>query len=101
MALALALSLLVPASGVAAEEQKRQPQQLVDSLGCKACHRISGSGATLAPDLAEVGNRMTTREIANRLLVETNSPAGFMPAYHWLTDEERLMLGQYLHQLEK
>ncbi len=75
--------------------------QLINSLGCKGCHTINGSGATLAPDLTEVGTRMTTQEMANRLLIETNSPAGFMPAYHWLTDEQRLMIGQYLYLLEK
>ncbi len=74
--------------------------QLVESLGCRGCHRIQDFGGSLAPDLTAIGTRLTTAEIAERLA--THSRPGenrLMPSYTTLSTEEIDKLSSYLYQL--
>ncbi len=74
--------------------------QLVESLGCRGCHRIQDFGGSLAPDLTAIGTRLTTAEIAAWL---TNHPrpgeSRLMPSYTTLSIEEIDKLSSYLYQL--
>lgn len=38
-------------------------RKLVNSQGCKACHALEGTGATLAPELSEVAGRLSDAQL--------------------------------------
>ena len=81
-----------PADGSAA--------QLIESLGCRGCHRIQDFGGSLAPDLTAIGTRLTSAEIAE--LLATHSRPGenrLMPSYTTLSNEEIDKLSSYLYNL--
>lgn len=92
------LSGLVSAS--APPEPDDSATQLIESLGCRGCHRIQGYGGALATDLTEVGSRLTTTEIAGFLSTHPRSGASqMMPTYSTLTSEEIEKLSIYLYNL--
>lgn len=74
--------------------------QLVESLGCRGCHRIQDFGGSLAPDLTAIGTRLTTAEITERLASHSRSGKDrLMPSYTTLSTEEINKLSSYLYQL--
>ncbi|MBD1401059.1 c-type cytochrome [Pelovirga terrestris] len=101
--LLLAGGILILATRVSADPPPPadgSASQLVESLGCRGCHRIQDFGGNLAPDLTAIGTRLTTAEIAEQLT--SHSRPGehqLMPSYTSLTTEEINKLSSYLYQL--
>lgn len=74
--------------------------QLIQSLGCKGCHTIKGGGGSLAPDLTQIGSRMTAEQIHNHLVAHSDTrTGGFMPSYSTLTENDLNLITQYLYNL--
>ena len=74
---------------------------LIHALGCKGCHTIQGDGGTLAPDLTDIGSRMTATQM-QQLLVQMHPAANndkFMPAYTSVSAEDLKLISHYLYQL--
>ena len=66
--LLLALLLgLVPAA-FAQSDTEALARRLLNSQGCKACHRIEEAGATSGPELEKVGSRLTREQLRARLI---------------------------------
>jgi len=94
----LALSALISAAGPPAADGSAV--QLVESLGCRGCHRIQGYGGSSAADLTQVGTRLTTAEIATFLAPHPGVGASrSMPIYTTLSAEEIDKLSNYLYNL--
>ena len=97
----LALAGLPPALSAQTAPEKTSAVQLIHELGCKGCHRIQDQGASLAPDLTQVGSRMTPTEIQQRLKQHGNQANGsFRPAYRSLSPADSERISRYLHQLK-
>ncbi|MEZ4503504.1 MAG: cytochrome b N-terminal domain-containing protein [Dehalococcoidia bacterium] len=76
----LAASTLAGLDGQAA-----QGAHAFEAHACSACHTIDGVGGHRGPDLSDIGARLTTAEMASRIL----NGAGNMPAFaDSLTPEE-------------
>jgi len=74
--------------------------QLIESLGCRGCHRIQDFGGSLAPDLTAIGTRLTTVEIAEWLTTHPRTgESQMMPSYSTLSAEEIDKLSSYLYNL--
>lgn len=43
-------------------------RRLLNSQGCKACHRIEEAGARTGPSLEKVGNRLTREQLRARVV---------------------------------
>ena len=76
-------------------------QELVEKYSCKACHRIHGEGAAIAPDLSYVADRRPEREWHLRHFRDpaSVSPGSFMPKYP-LPDRELNDLTNYMLTLK-
>ena len=76
-------------------------QALVEKHACKACHRIHGEGAAIAPDLSYVADRRPEREWHLRHFRDpaSVSPGSFMPKYS-LPDQELNDLTNYILTLK-
>lgn len=74
--------------------------ELIQALGCRGCHVIQGSGGTLAPDLTQIGSRMTVEQIKSHLTAapETRT-GGFMPSYATLPENDLNAISQHLYNL--
>lgn len=74
--------------------------QLVETLGCRGCHRIQGYGGSTATDLTDVGTRLTTAEITKFLTAHPGGAASrSLPIYSTLSAEEIDKLSNYLYNL--
>lgn len=74
--------------------------KLIHTLGCKGCHVIDGDGGSLAPELTDIGTRMTAEQIRALLIADPESrKGGFMPSYATLPDEDLQAISRYLHDL--
>lgn len=60
-------SLLFTAATAAETDTEAQARRLLNSQGCKACHRIDGEGAAAAPDLSKVGSRLDQKQLRHLL----------------------------------
>lgn len=73
---------------------------LMQDLGCRACHVISAEGGSLAPNLDQVGSRLTGEQIRQWI----SSPAGtkekFMPEYRSLSETDVQMISRFLSNLK-
>jgi cytochrome c2 len=73
---------------------------LIHALGCKGCHRIQEDGGSLAPDLTQVGSRLTADQINSQLTAHTDTRTkGFMPSYSSLAQEDLELISKYLYNL--
>ncbi len=94
----LALSPLVSADQPPTADNSTS--QLIESLGCRGCHRIQGFGGNLAADLTTIGTRLTTAEIAEVLIThQPDAKSTLMPSYSTLNAEEIDALSSYLYHL--
>lgn len=102
MALA-AYFLFLPATMVMAadESPKKDPAlELINVLGCKGCHTISGEGGSLAADLTQIGSRMSAAQIRTQLIAEpATRSGGFMPSYSSLPENDLDRISEYLYNI--
>jgi len=65
--------------------------------GCAACHPFRGTGGGLAPDLSDVGSRLTASAIRAQIADPTAAnPASRMPAFNRLSWFDLHSLAAYL-----
>ncbi|MBN1957126.1 MAG: c-type cytochrome [Desulfuromonadales bacterium] len=89
---------VTPATDASPEQDKALA--LIHALGCKGCHSIKGDGGSLASDLTQIGSRMTTTQIYEFLIAETDSRTqGFMPSYRSLDKADLELISHYLYNL--
>lgn len=61
-------------------------RQLLNSQGCKGCHRLGDDGGTFGPDLQGVGKRLTPEQLRQQLLdPRSRHRQGIMPAFNHLS----------------
>ena len=70
------LLLIAPAAIAAPPDAEALARRLLNSQGCKACHRIEGAGATSGPDLEKAGSRLSAEQIRARLVNPQQQHAG-------------------------
>ena len=74
-------------------------RRLLNSQGCKACHRIEGAGATAGPDLDKVGSRLTREQLRSKLVnPQKRHAAGRITDFSHLQDNEIDALATFLEQ---
>jgi hypothetical protein len=93
---------IIPAATIAAEDisQNDPALHLIHALGCKGCHSIHGEGGSLAPDLTQIGSRLTAGQIQIHLIAPAETRTrGFMPSYSSLPKNELRLISNYLYNL--
>ncbi len=93
--------LAVMPSQKAASANVQKGQELYQSTGCAACHKINGQGGVAGPDLSNEGSKGRS---ADWLVTQTrnpkaNNPASIMPPYPALSQEQLENLAAYLLSL--
>ena len=74
-------------------------RRLLNSQGCKACHRIEGAGATAGPDLDKVGSRLTREQLRSKLVnPQKRHAAGRITDFSYLQGNEIDALTAFLEQ---
>lgn len=77
------------------------PQRLIEVLGCMGCHTIKDSGGSLAPDLTQIGSRMTPQQIETFMTADAETRThGFMPSFRSLSKEHLQQIATYLYNLK-
>ncbi len=91
----------IQVSATAAADHGVDPAlELIHTFGCKGCHSIQGDGSSTAPDLTNIGSRMTVNQIKGQLTAPVESRSGgFMPSYKTLSEHELDLISQYLYNL--
>ena len=93
---AVAATFALAGTGTAAaSEDEARGRELVNSLGCKGCHKIGGSGGAMGPALDGLGKRLEDDSIREQLI---KGGAG-MPSYQHLSKEDLDALVDYLEKL--
>lgn len=96
---ALTILLASPCPGLAATDQQ-QARQLLNALGCKSCHRLEGQGGSLAPELDQIGTRLTAKQIQQLLAEHGQGQAEHnMPSYDTTSAAELELIANYLYNL--
>lgn len=97
-ALTLALAFLSSAAFAADSARGRE---LVNSLGCKGCHKVEGKGGSVGPALDGVGKRLSADQIQKKLLdPKTTNPKSTMPSYKHLPQDDLKAVVGYLSSLK-
>ncbi len=74
--------------------------ELINVLGCKGCHVISGKGGSLATDLTHIGSRLSAKQIEAQLTSGSAAQVkGFMPSYTSLPKADLQRISEYLYNL--
>lgn len=95
--LALLAMVVSPLTSNADEADARR---LINALGCKGCHKIQGDGGSLAPELGQIGSRMTRDQIKKHLANHgTSHNENFMPSYDTTSQAELTLLSDFLYNL--
>jgi hypothetical protein len=80
-------------------EGSSKPEEIIPMLGCRACHRLSGKGGQLGPNLSGIGQRMTRRELRQILMSrDEENTEHHMPRYDYLFESEWQQLLDSLEQ---
>jgi cytochrome c553 len=66
--LLLAGQLVMAPAGFAQVDADALARRLLNSQGCKACHKFEGTGATRGSDLDQVGSRLTREQLRGTLV---------------------------------
>lgn len=94
------LPVWVPAA-VAQTDPEELALQLLNSQGCKACHRIKRAGASVGPDLEKVGSRLDKEQLRGKLVNPQKSHAtGRIADFSHLRDQELDALITFLSELK-
>lgn len=64
----LFISLLPVAATAEPADSEALARRLLNSQGCKACHRIEEAGATTGPSLEKVGSRLSPEQLRAMLV---------------------------------
>jgi mono/diheme cytochrome c family protein len=92
-----------PAAGIA--NGSTEPMAIIRGAGCTGCHKISGEGGAIGPDLTHVGSRLSANLIRESILLPDAKTAkgyekfkGVMPKTfgHMFTGEQLEALVQFL-----
>ena len=76
-------------------------QELINSLGCKGCHQIAGSGGALGPALDGVGSRLQEKELRQQMVnPKAKNAASMMPSFSHLPEKDLQTLIDYLKSLK-
>ena len=89
---------LLPSLASADEATARK---LINSQGCKGCHKIEGSGGSIGPDLDHVGSQLSAEAIKHQLLdPKANNPNSIMPSMAHLSGDDINALVEFLSGLK-
>ena len=91
------LLLILPALTLTAAGNSPMARRLINTQGCKACHKLEGFGGDFAPPLDGVGSTLSETQLEQ--VLETGKTAPYMPNHRHLTQEERTSLVQFLKSL--
>jgi cytochrome c553 len=84
-----------------AEESEARARRIINSLGCKACHSLEGSGSTLATAFDQIGNRLSMEQLNEQLTRHGNrNSQTFMPDYSTVPDADMNDIVQFLATLK-
>jgi ubiquinol-cytochrome c reductase cytochrome b subunit len=91
----------VAGSEKVASANAQKGQELYQSTGCAACHKINGQGGAAGPDLSNEGNKGRSADwlMAQIRNPKANNPASTMPPYPSLSQEQLENLVTYLLSL--
>ncbi len=82
-----------------AAEGSSKPEEIIPMLGCRACHQLSGKGGQIGPSLSGIGQRMTRRDLRQKLMAHNKANVErHMPSYNYLFESERQQLLDSLEQ---
>lgn len=94
------LLVLLPVCAAAAVDQPETEAlalRLINAQGCKACHRINQSGASIGPDLEKVGSRLSREQLRGKLVnPQKTHAAGRIADFSHLQSQELDALISYL-----
>jgi ubiquinol-cytochrome c reductase cytochrome b subunit len=80
-------------------EAASKQEDIIPMLGCRACHQLNGKGGQIGPILDGIGQRMSRRELEQRLMShEATEPKQHMPRYDYLFEPEWQQLLDSLEQ---
>jgi ubiquinol-cytochrome c reductase cytochrome b subunit len=87
--------------GKAASGNVQKGQELYQSTGCAACHKINGQGGAVGPDLSNEGNKGRSADwlVAQIRNPKAHNAASTMPPYPALSQEPLENLAAYLLSL--
>lgn len=95
----LATSLMLLLGSLCTIAAPIAPERLPQMLGCRACHRLAGSGGQLGPDLNEIGRRLSPDALRNILISgREENHTSHMPRYDYLSEQELQQLLDILQQ---
>lgn len=97
--LGLTLLAFCLAGTATASEKSGKGAELFNSLGCKGCHSLAGSGGSLGPALDKVGQSLSEKQIHEKLVNPKGSnPNSIMPAYAHLSEADLKALVEFLEE---
>ena len=98
---ALTIILLLPCQVIAENSAAAEAQELINALGCKGCHKLAGDGGTLAPELDQIGSKMTRAQINKHMASHSEArQQGFMPSYDTTPKADLNKISDFLYNLK-
>jgi len=95
----LSWQLALPPAGFAQADAEALARRLLNSQGCKACHAFEDTGATSAPDLGNVGSRLSREQLRSTLVnPQHRHAAGRIADFSHLQEHEIEALTDFLSQ---
>lgn len=100
LTLLLAAAWSLAPAALAAPDPEALARRLLNSQGCKACHRLDGEGASFAPALDKVGSRLSREQLRAKLANPGRQHAGNrIGDFSHLQNDELDALTLFLSQL--
>ena len=93
------LLLILPALVLTAAGDFPLARRLINTQGCKACHKLEGFGGDFARPLDGIGDTLSEAQLEQ--VLKTGKAAPYMPNHQHLTQEERTSLAQFLKSLKE
>ena len=93
--------ILLPCHVMAENNTAAEAQELINALGCKGCHKLAGDGGTLAPELDQIGSKMTRAQINKHMASHSEArQQGFMPSYDTTPKADLNKISDFLYNLK-